>query len=100
MQIKAGAHGKPIVALRRGAAPEIVADGVNSYLGHDLADLARLVPAAMTLDPATCRAHVATHFDRPVIARRQRAVYQLILDQVNDHQPLLAMGVGRPFSAN
>lgn len=79
VQIEAGAHGTPIVALRRGAAPEIVAEGVNGYLGADLSELAGLLPAAMALDPAASRAHVETRFDRPVIARRQLALYERVL---------------------
>lgn len=72
---EAGAHGTPVVALRRGAAPEIVADGVNGYLAADLDEMADLLPAAMRLDPAACRAHVAARFDRPVIARRLAAMF-------------------------
>lgn len=67
---EAGAHGTPVVALRRGAAPEIVAEGVNGYLAADVQELARVLPAAMALDPAACRAHVAAQFDRSVIAPR------------------------------
>ena len=81
VQIEAGAHGTPIVALRRGAAPEIVAEGVSGYLGADLTELARLVPAAMALDPIACRRHVATHFDRSVIAQRQLTVYDRVLTE-------------------
>ena len=77
--IEAGAHGTPVVALRRGSGPEIVADGVNGYLGADEAELARLLPAAMALDPAACRAHVAARFDRGVVAGRQLAAYEAIL---------------------
>jgi glycosyltransferase involved in cell wall biosynthesis len=72
---EAGAHGTPVVALRRGAAPEIVAEGVNGYLAADLDEMAALVPAAMRLDPVACRAHVAAHFDRPVIAQRLAVIF-------------------------
>ncbi len=73
VQTEAGAHGTPVVALRLGAAPEIVAEGVSGYLSEDLDEMARQLPAAMALDPTACRAHVAAHFDRPVIARRLAA---------------------------
>jgi glycosyltransferase involved in cell wall biosynthesis len=67
---EAGAAGTPVVALRRGAAPEIVIEGVNGYLAADLHELAQILPAAMALDPATCRASVSARFDRPVIAKQ------------------------------
>jgi glycosyltransferase involved in cell wall biosynthesis len=66
---EAGAHGTPVVALRRGAAPEIVTEGVTGYLADTLEELAQVLPAAMALDPAGCRAAVAARFDRPVIAQ-------------------------------
>jgi len=81
VQVEAGAHGTPVVALRLGAAPEIVAEGVSGYLGNDLDDLVRKLPAAMALDPATCRAHVAANFDRSVIARRQADMFETVLSK-------------------
>lgn len=76
---EAGAHGTPVVALRRGAAPEIVADGVNGFLAADLTGLAQLLPAAMALDPAACRAHIAALCDRPTIARRLVTIFAAML---------------------
>ncbi len=90
VQVEAGAHGTPVVALRLGAAPEIVAEGVNGFLGNDLDELARRLPAAMALDPAACRAHVAAHFDRSVIARRQVAIFDSVLAQAMIASPGLA----------
>ena len=63
-----------MVALRRGAAPEIVTEGVTGYLADTCEDLARVLPAAMALDPAGCRAAVAARFDRPVIAQHLAAI--------------------------
>jgi len=79
VQTEAGAHGTPIVALRRGAAPEIVAEGVSGLLGEDLDELARLLPDAMALDPAACRAHVAAAFDRHTVAAHQADIYRAIV---------------------
>ena len=67
--IEAGAHGTPVVALRRGAAPEIVTEGVTGYLADTLEELAQVLPAAMALDPAEvsrgrCRS-VRSPRDRP-----------------------------------
>lgn len=76
---EAGAHGTPVVALRRGAAPEIVAEGVSGFLAADLAGLAERLPAAMALAPAACRAHIAANFDRPIIASRLLKVFHAVL---------------------
>jgi len=95
VQTEAGAHGTPVVALRLGAAPEIITDGVNGYLSHDLGAMARQLPAAMALDPVACRAHVAAHFDRPVIVRRLAALLDAVrITSDVEKRPIAA----RPFA--
>ena len=76
---EAAARGTPVVALARGSAPELVVDGVTGVLCADEEEMAREVPRAMTLDPAACRAHAATLFDRGLIARQHLAVYEQAL---------------------
>jgi glycosyltransferase involved in cell wall biosynthesis len=88
---EAGAHGTPVVALRRGAAPEIVAEGVNGYLAADLKGLAQVLPAAMALDPAVCRASVATRFDRPVIAHQLVTIFAAVLAETGAARHLTAV---------
>ena len=62
-------HTAPLWLPCAGAAPEIVTEGVTGYLADTLEELAQVLPAAMALDPARCRAAVAARFDRPVIAQ-------------------------------
>lgn len=88
--IEAGAHGTPVVALRRGAAPEIVTEGVTGFLAADLTALAQVLPAAMALDPAACRATVAARFDRPVIAQRHVTLFAAILAERQAGRSLVA----------
>jgi glycosyltransferase involved in cell wall biosynthesis len=88
---EAGAHGTPVVALRRGAAPEIVAEGVNGYLAADLKGLAQVLPAAMALDPAVCRASVATRFDRSVIAHQLVTIFAAVLAETGAARHLAAV---------
>jgi glycosyltransferase involved in cell wall biosynthesis len=87
---EAGAHGTPVVALRRGAAPEIVTEGVSGYLAVDLAGLARVLPAAMALDPAACRAAVTARFDRPVIAQQLLTICETVIAESGAVRPLAA----------
>lgn len=82
VMIEAAAHGTPVVALRRGAAPEVVADGVTGYLCADEAEMVATLPRAMTLDPHACRSLMADRFDRSVIAQRQLEIYERILGGV------------------
>ncbi|HWV22942.1 MAG TPA: glycosyltransferase family 4 protein [Thermomicrobiales bacterium] len=77
--IEAGARGTPVIALARGAAPEIIVDGVTGILCADEEEMIAAVPKAMTLDPEACRAHVAAHFDRPIIAKQYLRLYESVL---------------------
>jgi glycosyltransferase involved in cell wall biosynthesis len=76
---EAGARGTPVVALARGSAPELVADGVTGILCADEEEMALAIPRAMALDPVACRAHAEAHFDRALIARRYLALYERVL---------------------
>lgn len=76
---EAAAHGTPVLALARGAAPELIADGVTGVLGADEEALVAAVPRALALDPAACRAHAERLFDRDRIARQHLAVYRELL---------------------
>jgi len=78
VMIEALACGTPVVALRRGAAPEIVVDGVTGFIGDEPADLARALAKVVDLDPAACRRDVEQRFDLPVMAARYEQVYRSV----------------------
>jgi glycosyltransferase involved in cell wall biosynthesis len=73
--IEAMACGTPVVALGRGALPEIVEPDVTGYVAPDSTALSRLVGLATALDRAAIRARVAARFDIGVIARRYLDLY-------------------------
>jgi glycosyltransferase involved in cell wall biosynthesis len=76
---EAAARGTPVVAYRRGAAPELVMDGVTGILCDDEAAMARALPRAMTLDPGACRAHAEARFSRETITRQHFALYASVI---------------------
>jgi glycosyltransferase involved in cell wall biosynthesis len=72
--IEAMACGTPVVALRRGAVPEIVVDGVTGFVRDDPTALADAVRRTSELDPAACRRHVETSFSAEgMVAAYERA---------------------------
>jgi glycosyltransferase involved in cell wall biosynthesis len=73
--IEAMACGTPVVALARGALPEIVEPGLTGYLGTNEEALADLVARAVQLDRAAIRARATARFDLPTIAERYRQLY-------------------------
>jgi glycosyltransferase involved in cell wall biosynthesis len=62
VMIESMACGTPPVAMRRGAAPEIILDGVTGLLVDDLDQFVAAVEQAPSIDPYACRARVEQHF--------------------------------------
>jgi glycosyltransferase involved in cell wall biosynthesis len=79
VMIEAMACGTPVVALRRGAVPEVVADGVTGIVCDDPAELPGAITAARTLAPGECRAHVENCFDAATMVGGYEAVYRDVL---------------------
>jgi glycosyltransferase involved in cell wall biosynthesis len=75
VMIEAMACGTPVVALRRGSVPEIVAHGVTGFVQDDVAELPAAIDAAGTLAPEDCRRRVSRHFDVSIMAARYERVY-------------------------
>ncbi|OXM73944.1 MULTISPECIES: glycosyltransferase family 4 protein [Amycolatopsis] len=116
VMIEAMACGTPVVALRSGAVPEVVVDGVTGLVRDHPADLAQALRDVRHLDPAKCRAHVAEHFDvgglgagyeaayrRAVEVSRLRRDYAALdsaldraYDQMDNDGPALQPSGGRP----
>lgn len=79
VMIESMACGTPVVALRRGSVPEVVADGVTGIVKDDLAELPAAIDAAGRLDPQACRDHVARHFDVSTMAEAYELVYRQVI---------------------
>lgn len=76
---EASARGTPVIALARGAAPELILDGETGVLCADEEEMVRAVPRAMALDPAACRAQAERLFDRERIARQHMEIYERVI---------------------
>jgi len=74
--VESMACGTPVLALRRGSAPELVADGVSGFVTEDIAQLGDRVVDAAALDAAAVRAHVAEHFSVDRMVQGYEAAYR------------------------
>jgi glycosyltransferase involved in cell wall biosynthesis len=72
------ACGTPVLALRRGAVPEIVQDGVTGYVRDTTEELAAAVRHLDRLDPFACRFRVDEYFSPKLMVDR----YELLFQQV------------------
>ena len=74
---EAMACGTPVVAIGRGAVPEVVLHGETGFVARDLDEMAEFVDRVDEIDPARCRRHVEENFDVPRMADDYLAAYRL-----------------------
>jgi glycosyltransferase involved in cell wall biosynthesis len=57
--VESMAAGTPVIALRRGAVPEIVEDGVSGFICDDVDEMVAAVGRVSEIDPEECRRQAA-----------------------------------------
>jgi glycosyltransferase involved in cell wall biosynthesis len=93
VMIEAMACGTPVVALRAGAVPEVVADRVTGLICESPEDLAEALEEVRGIDPAACRAHVAEHFSSAGLGCGYESMYMKALARVRSRATAGAGGV-------
>lgn len=76
VMVEAMATGTPVVALNRGAVPELVRHGRTGLICDDVTELPQALVRAGDLDPIACVAHVEEHFSADRLARGYEPVYR------------------------
>ncbi len=76
VMVEAMACGTPVVALRAGSVPEVVADGLTGYICDQPGELPGAIRRVGALDPKACRQHVFDCFDVPDMVDGYEAVYR------------------------
>jgi glycosyltransferase involved in cell wall biosynthesis len=79
--VEAMACGTPVAALRCGAVPELVADGVSGYVFDNLDALVQGLPRVIALDRSGVRAHAVQHFDSATMVARHEALYRRLVER-------------------
>jgi glycosyltransferase involved in cell wall biosynthesis len=76
VMVEAMACGTPVVALRAGSVPEVVADGLTGYICDRPGELPAAIQRTGALDPAACRQRVVDCFDVPDMVQGYETVYR------------------------
>jgi glycosyltransferase involved in cell wall biosynthesis len=87
--VEAMACGTPVIAVRRGSMPEIIADGVTGFLVRDADEMARRVADIETIDRRQCSEWARERFGAQRMADEYLKVYEQIIGQTRreDHRP-------------
>jgi glycosyltransferase involved in cell wall biosynthesis len=81
--IEALACGTPVVAMARGALPEIIQHGVNGFLAHNEKEFEYYMQRVGEIDPAACRKSVVDNFSAELMASRYLAHYNTAIARAN-----------------
>lgn len=77
--IEALACGTPVVAMKRGAMPEIIQHGVNGWLAKDEKEFFEYASRVDEIDPAACRKSVEDLFSAKVMAKNYVERYREVI---------------------
>lgn len=81
VMVESMAAGTPVIALRRGAVPEVIVDGVTGFICDDVDDMVAAVARLPEIDPAACRARARQFTDRAMCDRYEAVYRSLLLEQ-------------------
>lgn len=78
VMVEAMACGTPVVTTSRGAAPELVDDGVTGFRRDTTDDLVAAVSRVADIESAACRSRVEKHFSAKAMVQGYEALYQAV----------------------
>ena len=78
---EAQACGTPVIVFNRGAAAEIVQDGVTGFVVDSEDEMVAAVARVNEISPMACRQHIERHFGQEAMAEGYLRVYQSILER-------------------
>jgi glycosyltransferase involved in cell wall biosynthesis len=82
VMIESMACGTPVIATRRGAVPEVVADGRSGIIVDEFHEMAPALEDTDKLDPRECRRWVEEHFSAERMTQDYVAAYERQLERV------------------
>jgi glycosyltransferase involved in cell wall biosynthesis len=81
VMVEAMAVGCPVIAFRRGAAPEIITSDKIGFLVNDVTEMVDRIQRIDEIDRKTVRLYTEEHFSSRAMAERYTKVYKRIIGQ-------------------
>lgn len=82
--IEALACGTPVIAMNRGAMPEIIDHGVTGFLANNEKEFSEYIQRIDEIDPEACRKSVEKKFSATFMAERYIARYREVIKRAAD----------------
>lgn len=76
--IESQATGTPVIALNRGAAPEVIQNGQTGFVVNSLDDMVEAIKNVDTIDRTACRNFVETTFSITRMVEGYENAYELV----------------------
>ena len=89
---EAMACGTPVIALRRGSAPELIAQGKTGFVVDTVDEMVEAIPAVRSIKRDACRAYVQRNFSPGIMAEAYLRVYQEVLNS-GGRSPVIREGI-------
>jgi glycosyltransferase involved in cell wall biosynthesis len=93
---EAMACGTPVIALRRGSAPELIRHNETGFVVDTVEEMAEAVSALPSIDPHLCRRHVADNFAPHIMAASYLNLYRQLLGPESNHEPATGTNLSVP----
>lgn len=77
--VEAMASGTPVIAMARGAAPELIVEGISGFLVRDTDAMVAAVPLIAGLDPQVCAELTRARFGPSAMAASYLGLYEKVI---------------------
>jgi len=78
VMVESMACGTPVIAFRRGAAPEVIVEGKSGLLANTEEGIIEAIKKVDSLKPEDCRTHAEKYFSREVMAGKYLDLYKKV----------------------
>ena len=79
VMVEAMACGTPVVAMKRGAVPEVIDAGITGFHGESIEEMEELVPRALLLDRKAVRDQAFSRFNHSRMTRGYLDLYRCLI---------------------